>query len=240
MKVQVDWLKEYVGIDAPAAELGQVLTMAGLEIESHEFIDEEKGDVLELNVTPNRGYCLSHLGVAREVSALMGGTFNPPDALQALGKSWGANPVAEKIAVENLEVLLKKLSRLRGLIHRAFATVVMIRPGLGQMKSKYHCRVELLTGISTPFQTKELQFTSPPASDYDFLTTPGSENCLRLAPLLKRGPHMESFEYSYYYYSRKSDQEVSFNNYHSTIVGTKEYPAEGETELLGFLSKLEA
>ena len=77
MKVQIDWLKEYVEIEAPAAELGHVLTMAGLEIESHEFIDEEKGDVLELNVTPNRGYCLSHLGVAREVSALMGGTFNP-------------------------------------------------------------------------------------------------------------------------------------------------------------------
>ena len=103
MKVQVDWLKEYVEIDTPAAELGHVLTMAGLEIESHELFDEEKGDVLELNVTPNRGYCLSHLGVAREVSALMGGTFNPPDALKVLAKSWGAIPVGEKIAVENLE-----------------------------------------------------------------------------------------------------------------------------------------
>ena len=72
MKVQVDWLKEYVEIDKPAAELGHMLTMAGLEIESHELLDEEKGDVLELNVTPNRGYCLSHLGVAREVSVLMG------------------------------------------------------------------------------------------------------------------------------------------------------------------------
>jgi phenylalanyl-tRNA synthetase beta chain len=103
MKVQVDWLKEYVEIDAPAAELGHVLTMAGLEIESHELLDEEKGDVLELNVTPNRGYCLSHLGVAREVSALMGGTFNPPDALKELEKTWGTSAVAEKIAVENLE-----------------------------------------------------------------------------------------------------------------------------------------
>jgi len=101
MKVQVDWLKEYVEIDAPAAELGHVLTMAGLEIESHELLDEEKGDVLELNVTPNRGYCLSHLGVAREVSALMGRTFTPPDALAFLEKSWGTVPVKEKIAVEN-------------------------------------------------------------------------------------------------------------------------------------------
>jgi len=106
MKVQVDWLKEYVEIDAPAAELGHVLTMAGLEIESHESLGEEKGDVLELNVTPNRGYCLSHLGVAREVSALMGGTFKPPDALASLEKSWGTVPVAEKITVENLEETL--------------------------------------------------------------------------------------------------------------------------------------
>ena len=42
MKVQVDWLKEYVKIDAPVAELGHMLTMAGLEIESHELLDEEK------------------------------------------------------------------------------------------------------------------------------------------------------------------------------------------------------
>ena len=59
MKVQVNWLNEYTDIDVPTADLGHVLTMAGLEIESHEMLDEEKGDVLELNVTPNRGYCLS-------------------------------------------------------------------------------------------------------------------------------------------------------------------------------------
>ena len=89
MKVQVNWLKKYLEIDVPAEELGHVLTMAGLEIEGYERLDDEKGDVLELNVTPNRGYCLSHLGVARELSALMGGTFNPPDSLGLLEKNWG-------------------------------------------------------------------------------------------------------------------------------------------------------
>ena len=103
MKVQVDWLKEYVEIDKPAAELGHILTMAGLEIESHQLIDEEKGDVLELNVTPNRGYCLSHLGVARELSVLMDRRFKPPEALAWLEKNWGAVPIAEKILVENHE-----------------------------------------------------------------------------------------------------------------------------------------
>ena len=35
MKVQITWLKEYVEFDKTAAELGHMLTMAGLEIESH-------------------------------------------------------------------------------------------------------------------------------------------------------------------------------------------------------------
>ena len=103
MKVQVNWLNEYTDIDVPAKELGHALTMAGLEIESHEMLDEEKGDVLELNVTPNRGYCLSHLGVAREVSALMGQTFTSPNALAVLEESWGSVPVTDKLTVENQE-----------------------------------------------------------------------------------------------------------------------------------------
>ena len=84
MKVQVDWLKEYTEIDVPTDELGHVLTMAGLEIESHETVelpDGEKSEVLELNVTPNRGYCLSHIGVAREVSALLNKSLKLPDPL---------------------------------------------------------------------------------------------------------------------------------------------------------------
>ena len=43
MKVQVNWLKKYLEIDSPADELGHVLTMAGLEIESHQRLDDEKG-----------------------------------------------------------------------------------------------------------------------------------------------------------------------------------------------------
>ena len=200
---------------------------------NNKFRKENNKDDADLSIYSGLDSEFLSMVKSREITEIL------EDCAKIRNNTKGHGVIRNQVAVENLGLLLKKLNRLRGPIHRAFATVVMIRPGLGQMKSKYHCRVELLTGISTPFQTKELQFTSPPSSDYDFLTTPGSEDCLRLAPLLKRGPHMESFEYSYYYYSRKSDQEVSFNNYHSTIVGTKEYPADGETELLGFLSKLE-
>ena len=106
MKVQVDWLKEYTDIDVPADELGHVLTMAGLEIESHETVDlpdGEKSEVLELNVTPNRGYCLSHIGVAREVSALLNKSLKLSDPIKALATKSGAVAVEDRVSVENLE-----------------------------------------------------------------------------------------------------------------------------------------
>jgi energy-coupling factor transporter ATP-binding protein EcfA2 len=150
----------------------------------------------------------------------------------------GHGVIRNQIAIENLNALLKKLNRLRGFIHKPFASVEMIRPGLGQMKSKYHCEVELLTGVSTPFRKKKLQFTSPPSSEHDFLTSLGSETCLKLVPLLKRGPFLEAYEFSYYFYSRKTNDQVMFNNYHSIIEGSKNYPAVEETELLSFLDNL--
>ncbi|MBT3517515.1 MAG: phenylalanine--tRNA ligase subunit beta, partial [Nitrospina sp.] len=82
MKIQLDWLREYVDVDLSAEKLGHLLTMAGLEIETEETVelsDGTKSEVLELNVTPNRGYCLSYLGVAREVAALVGKSFRVPD-----------------------------------------------------------------------------------------------------------------------------------------------------------------
>jgi phenylalanyl-tRNA synthetase beta chain len=106
MKVQVDWLKEYTEIDVPAHELGHVLTMAGLEIESHETVglpDGEKSEVLELNVTPNRGYCLSHIGVAREVSALLKKSLKLSDPIKVLATKSGAVAVEDRVSVENLE-----------------------------------------------------------------------------------------------------------------------------------------
>ena len=150
----------------------------------------------------------------------------------------GHGVIRNQIAIENRNALLKILNRLRGFIHKPFATVQMIRPGLGQMKSKYHCEVELLTGVETPFRKKKLQFTSPPSSEHDFLTSPGSETCLKLVPLLRRGPFMEAYEFSYYFYSRKTQDQVMFNNYHSISEGSKNYPAIEEPELLSFLSNL--
>ena len=68
MKINIDWLSDYVEIKESPQELADALTMAGLEVEG---IEEVQGHtVLEVGVTPNRPDWLCHLGVAREVAAI--------------------------------------------------------------------------------------------------------------------------------------------------------------------------
>ena len=68
MIVSWNWLKEYVLLDMPLAELETRLMMSGL---NHEGTQEIQGDMaIDLEVTSNRPDCLGHLGVAREVAVL--------------------------------------------------------------------------------------------------------------------------------------------------------------------------
>lgn len=69
MRVPIEWLKELVDFSLSPEELSLKLTMIGLEVESMDKIYDDT--VLEVNVTPNRPDCLSILGIAREVSAIM-------------------------------------------------------------------------------------------------------------------------------------------------------------------------
>lgn len=66
MRLPVDWLNEYVPNNLSVRELAYVLTNVGLEVEAIE--GAAGGTVLEIKVTPNRGDCLSMLGVARELA----------------------------------------------------------------------------------------------------------------------------------------------------------------------------
>ena len=77
MKISYNWLREFVDIGVDAPMLGQKITHVGLALES---IEDVHGDrVLDLDVTTNRPDCLSHLGVAREVRAIFGGTLRRPE-----------------------------------------------------------------------------------------------------------------------------------------------------------------
>ncbi|MDP2929630.1 MAG: phenylalanine--tRNA ligase subunit beta [Candidatus Omnitrophota bacterium] len=76
MRISYNWLKDYVDIKVPPEKLAELLTMAGLSVDS---IDETGGDfVLEAEVTSNRPDWLSYIGVAREVAALTGRKLKLP------------------------------------------------------------------------------------------------------------------------------------------------------------------
>lgn len=67
MLVSFNWLREFIDVQVEPVELGQELTMTGLAVDAVE--DSGDDTILELDITSNRGDCLSHLGVAREVCA---------------------------------------------------------------------------------------------------------------------------------------------------------------------------
>lgn len=68
MKVSQPWLQTYFEDKIPTpAKLGELFTFHSFEVEGIE------GDVLDVKILPDRAhYCLSHQGIAEEVSALTG------------------------------------------------------------------------------------------------------------------------------------------------------------------------
>jgi phenylalanyl-tRNA synthetase beta chain len=69
MKVLYNWLKEFVDVEAPAAEVRARLSAVGLSTEGLE--DTPAGPMLDIDLTTNRPDCLGHYGVARELAAIL-------------------------------------------------------------------------------------------------------------------------------------------------------------------------
>src|SRR6185437_12752032 len=76
MLISYEWLKELTDTKLTPAELRERLTMVGLAIDA---VEEHNGDaVLDVEVPSNRPDCLSHVGVAREVSVIEKGQLRLP------------------------------------------------------------------------------------------------------------------------------------------------------------------
>ena len=73
MKISLEWLSEYLPGPLDAGALAEALTHGGLPVE----LIEQHGDdtVIDVEVTSNRSDCLSHIGVARELAALLNREF---------------------------------------------------------------------------------------------------------------------------------------------------------------------
>ncbi len=76
MKISLNWLSDYVETGLGAEQIAEVLSDVGLACEGMEY---PKGDtVLDLEITSNRGDCLGHIGIARELAAAIGAELKIP------------------------------------------------------------------------------------------------------------------------------------------------------------------
>lgn len=73
MRFSYEWIQELSGTSLSPEEAAALLSAKLFEAEVG-----EGGDVLEIDVLPNRPDCLSHLGIARELCALEGRRFIAP------------------------------------------------------------------------------------------------------------------------------------------------------------------
>jgi len=76
MKISLNWLNDYIetGLDADA--MAEVLSDLGFPCEGIDRLADDT--VLDVEMTSNRGDCLSHIGVARELAAATGQELKLP------------------------------------------------------------------------------------------------------------------------------------------------------------------
>lgn len=77
MKISLDWLSDYVQIDKSGEEIAEILSNLGFPTEGIEKIEDDT--VIDVEVTSNRGDCLSHIGIARELAAVWGTELKLPE-----------------------------------------------------------------------------------------------------------------------------------------------------------------
>ncbi len=102
MRASLQWLNELLDRPISREEAAQRLTLAGFPVESWGATPE--GDEwLEVELTSNRGDCLCHLGLAREIAAATGRTALDPGA-SSDGTPRTEAPPADGVTVTNDEV----------------------------------------------------------------------------------------------------------------------------------------
>ncbi len=76
MKISLNWLNDYIDTGLSGEQIATILSDLGFPCEGIEKLAEDV--VLDVEVTSNRGDCLSHIGVARELAAATGKELRLP------------------------------------------------------------------------------------------------------------------------------------------------------------------
>ena len=103
MKISLQWLADYLPGPLDAQTAADALTNGGLPVEVIETIGNHT--VIDVEVTSNRGDCLSHVGVARELAALLNRPFKDVELKPLVAEATrppDSAPVAVRIEAPDL------------------------------------------------------------------------------------------------------------------------------------------
>lgn len=110
MRISLEWLKDFIELNISPEELIRVLNSIGLVVD--EFSWEEGDLVLEIETYANRPDTLGHLGIARELAAVLGQSLKE--------QQWPLAEISEKTEeVVDVQVFVEELCpRYCGLVVR--------------------------------------------------------------------------------------------------------------------------
>ena len=94
-------MNDYLDPPASAEEQAEMATRAGFPLEASEAVETADGrDVRQdFEMTSNRGDCVSHVGLAREIAAISGRRLKVPQAQPA----YSGRPASEVVGLTNHE-----------------------------------------------------------------------------------------------------------------------------------------
>ncbi|MFU8797989.1 MAG: phenylalanine--tRNA ligase subunit beta, partial [Gammaproteobacteria bacterium] len=105
MKFSEKWLRTWINPSISHEILAKQLILAGLEVEAITFMGDDA--IFELSITPNRGDCLSIVGIAREIAAINSETtHHPVPLLRHLPLAVGATHAAAISSNDKISVLI--------------------------------------------------------------------------------------------------------------------------------------
>jgi phenylalanyl-tRNA synthetase beta chain len=108
MNISYNWLKDLIDLDLSVEETAKELTRVGLAVEGiHPFGDDH---VLDVDLTSNRPDCLSHLGIARELSVITGKDLKP--AAESNDIPVPATLAAERVVIEDPDLCNRFTARI--------------------------------------------------------------------------------------------------------------------------------
>ncbi len=101
MDISLQWLNQYLSpADVTAEQADMILTEAGMPIEEHKpGVDGDQ--VLDVEVTSNRGDCLGHVGVAREIAAARYGNTRRTLVMPELNDPPTGEPIEKYLKLDN-------------------------------------------------------------------------------------------------------------------------------------------